>query len=110
MTCNRCLGLSRKERREFLAIWQRDARRKGFQIETVATADGLVSIAAHYAAQGTISGLCSCLGIDVDEIEREYGFAAADAAEKLAGHLHGNDLLTWMAAALHRHEKEKDAR
>ena len=98
-----CFGLNRQERRAFLQIWRRDAKRTGFLMETVATEDGLVTIAPHYAGQGACSALRERLGVD---IEHAYCLAASDAAQKIAGHLHGGDLLQWMGAALHRHDEK----
>jgi hypothetical protein len=86
-----CFGLNRQERRAFLQIWRRDhTKRTGFLLQTVATEDGLVTIAPHYAGQGTCSALSKCLGIDIED---PYGLAATDAMKQICGHLHGEDLL-----------------
>jgi hypothetical protein len=97
-----CFGLNRQERRAILQIWRRASMRDGFLLKTVATEDGLVTIAPHYAGQGCCSALHECLGVDIEDT---YSLAATDAAQNIAGHLHGEDLLQWMSAAFHRHDE-----
>ena len=96
----RCLGLNREGRRVAMKIW----RQTEFPIKTIATADGLVSIAPHFCAQGFISAIAELAG-NADDVDREYALAGVEALQTLTRGLHGDDLLTWMAAAYHRQDE-----
>ena len=98
------LGLNRAARKFFLhklrsANWGNIAR-------TIATDDGLVTIAPHFVAQGTISALIEA-GMALPKAETEYGIAGSEALQKLIPtHLQFPDdgWMQFMKAAMHRHE------
>jgi hypothetical protein len=93
--------------RDFRRYWARQCRSGRFKADfrTVATADGLVTVAPHYVAQGTISAAAQMLG-STDAVYRAYSVAGADACKKLtAGLGFENGLLEWMRDALHRHDR-----
>jgi len=79
----RALGLPQAKRRFLLQVtqaqWSEDLR-------TVATAEGLVTIAPHYVAQGMIDAAVEAMGAPA-EVEREYVRAGKEALEKLVGDL-----------------------
>lgn len=97
-----CLGLSRAQRKIFLRMLQNDQRMG--PIQTVATTDGLISIAPHFAAQGMI-GAIQQVGMAKPEADAEYAVAGVEACKKLTGGMSfQNGLLEWMAAAMKRWE------
>jgi len=51
---------------------------------TVATADGVVTLVPHFAAQGFTSAMTECLGIDA---EKEYALGAGEALKIVTAHL-----------------------
>ena len=97
----RCIGMRRDLRREF----QRKMKSGpfGHDFKTVATPDGIVTIAPHYVAQGTIS---SCLQTGCSDIYDEYSREFAAALQPLTAPLpFGSDaFFQWLKAALNRHE------
>jgi hypothetical protein len=104
----RALGLNRELRRRMKSYFYEGPFEASFR--TIKTADGLVVIAPHYAAQGFIGAMKECIG-DVADIEREYGHASASALQKIADELkreglrfEDGSLLAWMGKAIHRHE------
>jgi hypothetical protein len=97
---HRCLGLNRQQRRVFLCKLQTK------NIQTVATPDGIVSIAPHYMAQGTIDAMVE-EGMAPARIRAEYDDAGAEALRKLIpAHLTfpSDAWMAWMKAAWHRHD------
>lgn len=93
-----CFGASRSHRRAMF----KQLRACGFK--TIATADGIVTIAPHFAAQGAIAAAQACIG-GCEDIDRAYCFEGAIACQKLtAGPSFNNGLLEWMKAAVHRHD------
>jgi hypothetical protein len=99
-----CLGLSRDQRRYFLKAFRNGPFASSF--ETVATDDGLVTIAPHYVAQGFIDAAAAQMVGNTTHLYDEYSIAGMEATKKLTGGLHfSNGLLQWIAAALNRHEK-----
>jgi hypothetical protein len=104
---HQCLGLNRAARRFFLRKLQTGPWSKC--VRTVATADGLVTVAAHFIAQGTISAMTG-LGMSaatVDALESDYARVGTAAMQKLKpAHLEGDPegdaFLAWLGAAFHR--------
>jgi hypothetical protein len=105
---HQCLGLNREARRFFLHKLQTGPWSK--YVRTVATADGLVTVAPHFIAQGTIDALTG-LGMSaatVDALYFDYARAGTKAMRKLRpAHLEDDDpegdaFLTWLGAAFHR--------
>lgn len=83
----RALGLPRHVRRQMLQMTQRSW---GAELRTVATAEGPVVIAPHYAAQGLLGALKELRSVGARvpaHVEAEYCMAAGDALKKLAGGL-----------------------
>jgi hypothetical protein len=95
----RCMGLSREFRRQ-LQRWHLAKK----VTRTVATADGLVTIAPHCMAQGAIGAWKETGGAN---IEHEYAMEGSIALGKLtAGLVFPDQVVPWAAAALKRHEGE----
>jgi hypothetical protein len=97
---HRCLGLNRAQRKVFLSM----LRKRG-GVETVATADGIITIAPHYMAQGCINAMVE-KGVAPPDVRTAYDDEGAAALEKLVAHLNfpSDAWLAWMKAAMHRHE------
>jgi hypothetical protein len=97
----RCMGLSREQRR----IMQHKMKEPGpfrNSFRTIATSDGLVTIAPHFIAQVITS---TWRETGSANIETEYALAGAEALQKLTAHLSfPEEVLPWTAAALNRHE------
>jgi hypothetical protein len=99
----RCMGLPRGVRKHF----QQQMKRGRFagDFRTIATSDGVITIAPHYVAQGVTSAWDEIDGVD---IENEYARESAHACKKLtAGLVFPDQVLPWMKAALERHEGAK---
>lgn len=100
---HRCLGFDRAQRRVFLNM----LRKRG-GIKTVATADGIVTVAPHYMAQGCIDATVED-GMAPSSIRDDYDHAGAEALRKVIPprlEFPGDDaFLDWMKEAMHRHEK-----
>jgi hypothetical protein len=94
------LGLNRDARRFFL----RKLRKRG-GVETVATSDGVVTVAPHYMAQGTIDAMVE-KRMAPASIRDEYEHAGAEALQKLGVPfpLPSDGWMAWMKAAMNRHE------
>jgi hypothetical protein len=74
------LGTTREVRR----YWAKECRKGPFKADfrTVATPDGLTTIAPHYVAQGTTDSFAQMVGSTKD-VEEEYGFAVVEACNVL---------------------------
>jgi hypothetical protein len=99
-----CLGLNRELRKIFL----RKLRSGQQLVRTVPTAEGLVTIAPHYMAQGMIGAVIEA-GIAPDSIRASYDAAGGEALKKLCSHLQfpSDAWFGWMKAALNRHEEQQ---
>jgi hypothetical protein len=99
---HRCLGLNRDARRVFLrklqsAEWGKDVR-------TVATADGLITVAPHYMAQGWIDAMVED-EMTPASVRRDYDHAGAEATKKMPKPPFPSDeFFDWMKAAMNRWE------
>jgi len=84
----RALGLPCAVRRQLLRMTQEIW---GQELRTVATPDGLVTIAPHYVAQDLLGAatelMGACAKARTDLLEREYAHAGGKALKKLAGDL-----------------------
>jgi hypothetical protein len=94
-----CLGLNREQRRVFL----RKLKEFG-GTQTVATADGIVTIAPLYMAQGCIDAMVE-EGRVPDSARTAYALAETEAMKQLMAHLaFGTDAwFGWMKAAVNCH-------
>jgi len=77
----RALGLPRALRRHMQQMLQ---KHWGKDLKTVATSDGVVTIAPHFAAQGLLGAAVEVGG---PSFETEYAMQAAEALKALAGDL-----------------------
>ena len=66
--------------------------------KTVATADGVTTIVAHFVAQGLIDAMAE-VGRCSPDFYRSYATAGAKALSKLTDGLHGDALLAYIKAA-----------
>jgi len=97
----RCMGLARGVRKHFQQQMKRGPFASDFR--TVATSGGIITIAPHYVAQGTTASWRQTRCADIED---EYAFESAQAMEKLtAGLIWPEQVLSWAAAAMKRHEK-----
>lgn len=90
----RCMGLARDLRRHFQRHMSKRSR-------TVATIDGLVTIAPHCVAQGATSAWREIRGAD---IESDYSREVHCAVEKLVAGFPPGQALDWAVAAFKRHD------
>ena len=79
-----CIGLNR-QRRRFMLRAMREGDFKG-AYRDVATAEGILTIAPHYVAQGTIAAMKQRLP-DLDDVDGGYTQSAVEAMNKLTGDL-----------------------
>jgi hypothetical protein len=100
---HQCLGLNRDARRVFLrklkgAEWGKHTR-------TIATADGLVTVAPNYIAQGTVDAMIE-QGMTPASIRRDYDHAGVEAMRKLGVPFPfpSDEFFAWMKAAMNRWE------
>jgi hypothetical protein len=106
----RCMGLPRDLRRHFQRSMSNGRFRRDFK--SVATVDGVLTIAPHYTAQGLIGAAEELRHDNQDHaigcanIKDEYAFEGAAALQKLAAGLHGEQLLDFLGAAFRRHDGE----
>lgn len=92
------LNVPRVLRRQFL----RGARQKWGEVHrTIATRDGLVTIAPHFAAQGLVGGTIA-VGRAPAKADIEYASEVAKASKALTGDLGMEATLDYMVAAFHR--------
>ena len=100
---HRALGLNRSARKFFLHKlrndWEWDVAR------TIATDSGLIIIAPHFVAQGSISAMVET-GMASPKAATDYTVAGTEALQNLVGHLQfpSKPWLQFMAAAMKRHE------
>jgi hypothetical protein len=80
----RCTDLPRAARRQFLQMLT-SGPFKG-DVRTVASSDGIVTIAPHFVAQGLIGAAIEAWGAR-PELEMEYAKAAVAAMKQLTGDL-----------------------
>jgi hypothetical protein len=99
---HRCLGLNRAARKLFLSklrtFWK--------EPRTVATADGLVTVAPHFMAQGTIDAVVE-EGMAPAGVRAEYDLAGSEALKKLIpppseSGMDADAWLSWLKAATNR--------
>ena len=97
-----CLGLDRVMRRYFLNML-----RKRAGIQTVATTDGIVTVAPHYMAQGTLDAMVAQRMV-LPSVRTAYDHEGAVALKKLVAPLaYGTDVwFGWVKAAMNRHDEE----
>jgi hypothetical protein len=98
---HRCLSLNRNARKYFL-----HRLREWKEPRTVATADGLVTVAPHFVAQGTIDAMVEG-EMAPASIRAEYDLAGSEALKKLIPPPleYGADAwLAWIKAATNRWE------
>ena len=98
----RCLGLNRSARKYFLHTLYS----KHKEVRTVATTDGIVTVAPHFMAQGTVDAMVESKMAPAS-VRLEYDRAGAEALKKLVppGLVFLSDAwLGWMKAAMNRWE------
>jgi hypothetical protein len=95
---HQCLRLDRRQRRIFLA-----KLRKWKQPHTVATATGIVTLAPHFMAQGTVDAWVED-GYVPASVRDEYDHASSEALEKLMLGLTfpSEQWPAWLADAMNR--------
>jgi hypothetical protein len=97
---HRCLGLNRDLRRIFL----RKLKSARWPTRTIAAADGIITIAPHFVAQGTVDAMTD-EGEAPKSVGDEYYREGAAALKKLAPFAFRSDEgLDWMKAAMNRWE------
>lgn len=79
----RALGLNREARREILRVTQKSW---AGELRTIATTDGVVTIAPHYAAQGIIGAVIETGGAPAS-VKTEYAMAGGEALKVMQGDL-----------------------
>jgi hypothetical protein len=93
--------LNRAQRRIMTTMWWNGPYEDAFRI--VETSDGPVTIAPDCVAAATIFSMVELIGNElVEDIERAYRVAWAEACKKLHGDLRGANLEMWMHAAWDR--------
>jgi hypothetical protein len=102
---HRALGLNRAQRKIFLSklrTWREH------RVQTVAAAEGVLTLAPHFMAQGTVDALVAD-GITPASVGDEYDRASAAALKKLTHQLGitfpHDRLLAWMRDAMNRWEE-----
>jgi hypothetical protein len=93
-----CLGLSKRHRKIFLRQFRKAMR-------TVATADGVVSVAPHFMAWAVIDAMIH-VGQTTDFVRTEYHLASAEAQQKIPVPFPfpSDEYFAWMKAAMSRCE------
>ena len=92
-----CIGLPRSLRRHMQQSLKRD---HAGDIRTVATADGIVTIAPHWMAQGFLGSMIQLRQAPAS-IEMEYARQAVDAWNAIVGDLPPGASINLMCAAFH---------
>jgi hypothetical protein len=96
---HQCLGIDRAARRVLLS-----KMRVTESMQTVATPDGIVTVAPHYMALGSIDAMIN-MGRAPASLRAEYALAGTEACQKIAPPGFPNDpWRAWMKAAWNRHE------
>jgi len=98
---HRCLGLNRAQRKLLLSRMR--SWKGGGEVRTVATADGITTVAPHFMALGVIDGLVE-EGTVSAATSFEYDRASAAAAKKLVTPFAfpTDEWFDWMKAAMNR--------
>lgn len=97
-----CIGLPRSLRRKY-AKDVHHMRVNG--TKTVATKDGIISIAPSYHAQGFLDAMVE-VGMTTPEVVAKYHLASTKACDNLTGGLDFNSgLLEWLALAMKKNGK-----
>lgn len=92
------LGCDRGFRQHFQRSFQKD--HPGI-IRSVATTEGVVTIAPHFAAQGLVGAMVE-VGVAPETAEIEYARSATEAAQLIFGSLADPDAFNAIIAAYHR--------
>ena len=102
---HRCLGLNRHGRKFFLHALRSNKEWSAI-IRTVATADGVVTLAPHFMAQGWIDAMID-EGSAPASVRADYDRAGVEATKKIPKPPFSSPdaFLDWMKAALNRWEK-----
>jgi len=98
---HRCLGLNRAARKHFLSMLGAEWK----EPQTVATADGIITVAPHFMAQGWIDTVVET-GQAPSSVRREFDPAGTEALKHLTAHipLGTGAWFTWIRAAMNRWE------
>ncbi|ATQ66890.1 MULTISPECIES: hypothetical protein [Methylosinus] len=96
-----CMALPRDRRRIFKRKLAADWRA---EVKTIATRDGIVTIAPHYMAQGLISAMIS-EGYVRPSFEHDYSKAGSDALSKITLGWSAGEILAFLAEA---HKRDND--
>src|SRR5262245_23412413 len=98
----RCLGQSPRGQNlsEYAALAQGIPRHRS---DRVATADGIITLAPHFMAQGTIEAMIEA-GEALEAVRTEYDHAGVEAMRKIAipFPFPSDEYLDWMKAAMNR--------
>lgn len=102
-----CLGLNRAGRKVALHTLRSNKEWSAY-LRTVATADGVVTVAPHFMAHGLIDAMIE-RRMAAASIRNDYDNAGADAMKKLSTSapfaFPSDEWLAWMKAAMNRWEK-----
>ena len=93
-----CLDLGRVQRRTRLSLMRANGG-----MQTVATPDGIVTVAPHPAAQGAIEAAIEAGRVPAS-LRAEYRHAELEALQRIAPPGFPVEYMAWMAAALSRYE------
>jgi hypothetical protein len=97
---HKCLGLNREQRKAFL----HKLKNSNWPTKTIAVADGIITVAPHFVAQGTVDTWVDT-GMAPKSVRDEYGDASTEALKKLP-HLpaavNPEAFLLWLKAARDR--------
>jgi hypothetical protein len=100
---HRCLGLNRAQRKIFL----RKLKNSKWPTKTIAAADGIITIAPHFVAQGTVDMLIE-EKMAPPRVRDEYDQAGTEALKKLPqppAAANPEAWLLWLKAATNRWEE-----
>jgi hypothetical protein len=100
---HRCLGLNRDQRRIFL----RELKNSKWPTKTIPAADGILTIAPHFIAQGVVDSMTDA-GMAPKSVRDEYDQAGAEALQKLPqppAAANPEAWLLWLKAATDRWER-----
>jgi hypothetical protein len=101
----RCLGLNPDQRRAFQHLLRSRTKRWSVIPRTVATADGIVTVAPHFLAHGMIDALIQD-GQAPARARDEYDHASADTMRKIGVPFPfpSDEFFAWIKAAMNRWE------
>jgi hypothetical protein len=95
------LASNRQARRFMLRAMRKSEFKDAFR--DVATPEGIVTIAPHFVAQGTMGAMSECIG-NLDDVERGYTRGSLAAYKQITpGLSFANGGLEYMVAATNRH-------